>query len=269
MFITIVFLILPLFNEEDTINVFGANYNLKNFIGFAQTVWGVIIVEIVLFWKSFKGKILLYIRTQTPFLRKKFMRFSFAYLYRIKIGDEYVLTKNNNIADMYQPVGGVYERYKDSDELFNKLEILTDDCLRMTEKNEMDLRGKLRRKNLIRLLDWFDSCKQREVSPWREFNEEMIKTEILEARNFPYLDYKFIKQVRVKFKFSEPHNCTEYKIFDIYEPIYKEAQKIEISELKDSELIKRVKRNLIEKLGHDSETGKTNFRIGEQTKFIL
>ena len=37
------------------------------------------------------------------------VRISFAYLFRIKIGNQYLLVKNERGTDKYQPVGGVYK----------------------------------------------------------------------------------------------------------------------------------------------------------------
>ena len=41
------------------------------------------------------------------------IRISFAYLYRIKIGDKYLLVKNERGTGKYQPVGGVYKFEED------------------------------------------------------------------------------------------------------------------------------------------------------------
>lgn len=37
------------------------------------------------------------------------IRISFAYLYRIKVGDKYMLVQNSRNTKKYQPVGGVYK----------------------------------------------------------------------------------------------------------------------------------------------------------------
>lgn len=56
------------------------------------------------------------------------IRISFAYLFRIKIGNKYLLILNGRNTGKYQPVGGVYKIYpKEKTELKNRFHVVDDD----------------------------------------------------------------------------------------------------------------------------------------------
>jgi hypothetical protein len=49
-------------------------------------------------------------------------------------------------------------------------------------------------KNAIKFLDWFNSRKEREISHWREFYEELVdgKAKLLDPKIFPYVNYNYV-----------------------------------------------------------------------------
>ena len=49
--------------------------------------------------------------------------------------------------------------------------------------------------NVIEFLEWYNSKEDREISPWREFCEELISTDILHWKYFRFIDYKFKHKV--------------------------------------------------------------------------
>ena len=60
-------------------------------------------------------------------------------------------------------------------------------------------------KNAVKFLEWFNTGKDREISHWREFYEELLggkEKQILSHKNFPYVNYKFIKSVMTPLKKS-------------------------------------------------------------------
>jgi len=203
--------------------------------------------------------------------RSKNIRFSISYLYKIKIGSKYFLIKSNRIENLFQPVGGVYKRLPESIKKFNKLKILDDNCLSIDEKSEFDLRLRVPGKNVNNFLKWYDSEEDREVSHWREFCEELIRTGILNPEQFPHFQYRKIRQEKVRLKWSDFHQSYEYKIFDILEPIFNEAQTEVFRKLvnSDNENFRWVEESIIKSLGHDNNSKKSNFRIGDQTKYII
>ena len=129
---------------------------------------------------------------ETRFLyRKKEIRLSLAYVYRIKINGKYLLIKSRT-RDYYQPIGGVYKTLPNSKIIFDHLEVRSDRLIETSHGiAKGDLRVYVKGINVIEFLEWFDSKKDRETSPWREFCEELITTNYLPWNEFRFIDYEF------------------------------------------------------------------------------
>lgn len=130
-------------------------------------------------------QIKLFIQTKTKY-RNTQIRLSIAYLYQIETLGKYLLVKGLRIPNQYQPVGGVYKRLRESYYELRNLMVTDDNNIPIDDKSHKDLRIKLPGCNVMKFLSWFDSQLGREVSPHREFHEELIKTGILDLKNFPY-----------------------------------------------------------------------------------
>lgn len=151
--------------------------------------------EIMKNWR----RLWLFLITKTWY-RNTSIRLSISYLYRIKINDKYLLVKSNHDGN-WQPVGGVYKTLPGSEKIFEELNVQPDRVFQ-TEKGiaKCDLRVHVNGKNVIPFLRWFDSGEDRELSPWREFCEELITTtNILKADNFRYINYKY-KEMECEFQ---------------------------------------------------------------------
>lgn len=224
-----------------------------------------------------KGMIMLYLKTYFGKYRKKKIRFSMSYLFRIKIPqtNAYLLVYNRRIENQLQPVGGVYQRYGD-DKLFeswgyepdnNRNGIGTDSV------SSSDLRFRVLGKNVVKVIRWFEEGKEREISAHREFTEELIDTGILEKELFNKIKYRHIGRISKNLKWSEHHSCFEVMIYDIMEFLPDDKQQkslIELYENKDhlnnNYLI--VESEDIEQLRVISDK-KQIARIGAHTKFII
>ena len=64
------------------------------------------------------------------------IRFSIAYLYRIKIDDQYLLIKGNRI-EQFQPIGGVYKYYESFLSLKELYEVKSDNPQNFCEGNDL------------------------------------------------------------------------------------------------------------------------------------
>lgn len=106
------------------------------------------------------------------FTKESEIRLSFSYLIRIKFEDKYLLVKGKY--GKYQPVGGVYH-YNDRF-LENNFDFKLDEY--HADKN--DIRGCIKLKKLDEFIIWFNTCKNREIAPIREFKEELISTNIIQ-----------------------------------------------------------------------------------------
>lgn len=258
VFMSILSLIVLMFLKEET---------MKNI---SYGILGTAVFNIANLFLENKQDMWINLQSKTVY-RNKNIRFSISYLYRIKIGSKYFLIKSNRIENLFQPVGGVYKRLPESIKIFSKLKILDDNCLAIDDKSEFDLRVRVPGKNVINFLKWFYSEEDREVSHWREFCEELIRKDILNPDQFPHFQYRKIRQEKVKLKWSDFHQSYEYKIFDVLEPIFNKEQKEAFRDLMDSknDNFKWVEESLINSLGHDSNKKGSNFRIGDQTKYII
>lgn len=227
-------------------------------------------------WNN-RNKLSLIRKTLFGSYRNKQIRFSLAYLFRIKIPEtnKYLLVLNRRIENQLQPVGGVYKRYGD-DKLFEKWNYVPDNKkngLSVDKDSEDDLRFRVDGKNTLKVIKWFEEGKEREVSGEREFNEELISTNILDRDNFKQIKYKHIKRVSKNLEWSDFHSCYEILIHDIFELIPTETQKTELIKLNQSEVdltngYAVVDCDDIEQL-RLIKNEKQIARIGEHTKFTI
>lgn len=196
----------------------------------------------------------------------KDIRFSISYLYKIKIDDKYLLIRGNKI-EQFQPVGGVYKVYNSFSSIERELNIVFDNKRGFYEKN--DLRFLTKGKNVSEVLKWFDSRKNREVSAYREFYEELISPKILPIEVLSGMKIEFLKQIKPKMNYSTHFKKEEVLLFDIYE-VYLEdkyVNKIRQYAQGGNNLIKLVDREDIEKECIDIEG--RSFKIGAHSKYII
>jgi hypothetical protein len=219
-------------------------------------------------WKRF----LLIVRCKYLSLSGKYIRFSMAYQYRIKVNDKYLLVKNSNW-DFYQHVGGKYKRLPHTQHILKEFESKDDLILKTTGIKKDDLAVLIPAKNAIRFLDWFNTGENREISHWREFYEELIGgNKVLPQSVFPYVNYDFVKSIRTPLKWSTKFKCNEILQYDVLDLIPTQKQQLELEKLfnkGDSEYIKWANDELIQNLGYDCHTQKKMYEIGAHTKWVL
>jgi len=152
--------------------------------------------------------------------RNKRIRVSMSYIYRIHINDKYLLVKNSKW-DYYQPVGGVYKVLsEDVGFLKDNFDWGKDPYMKTNNEKRNDLRGTVPMPNLINFLNWFKSQKNREISHWREFYEELIKTGILNINDFPHFEYRYVGTLLTPIKKSEKwKDCMEILSYDVFDLI--------------------------------------------------
>ena len=196
----------------------------------------------------------------------KDIRFSIAYLYKIKIDNKYLLIKGSKIEQL-QPVGGVYKACSSFVTVERNLDIIFENEQGFYEKK--DLRFYAKGKNIRKVLKWFDSRENREVAVYREFYEEIIKNNVLPIEVLSNIEIEFLKQIKPKMSYSKHFKKNEILLFDIYE-IHLTNEYIDmicryVKEKND--LIKLVDREDIEKECVDIR-GKS-FKIGAHSQYII
>lgn len=121
------------------------------------------------------------------------VRISFAYLFRIKIGDKYFLVPNSRTGK-YQPVGGAYKfGANEAKYLVAKFSVKDDNRIKVDETTEADYRLLVKNKNLRDFVKRFDNTVDRENIDdlSREFIEEIFNTSILKRDMFSDFSYSY------------------------------------------------------------------------------
>ncbi|HDR4725978.1 hypothetical protein ABR776_18195 [Bacillus cereus] len=206
--------------------------------------------------------------TKTKY-RNEHIRFSISYLFKIKVGSDYLLVKGNRI-NQYQPIGGVYKFYPGVTDSFKKWDIKDDDCILIDDHSKNDLRIRVPGKHVMDFLNWFENRTSREVSANREFIEELIDTDILPLQHFHKLNYQFVKQIQNPLVYEQRFGCYQILIADIYELILDEEQENQFKSLKSTSSEKYLWANeeLIKKLGVVKKEHETK-NISPTSEWIL
>ena len=209
---------------------------------------------------------------QTQFLfRNVDIRLSIAYLFTIKIDNQYLLVKSRT-RNYFQPVGGAFKTLPGSEKIFKKLKVKPDRLIE-TEHGiaKGDLRVYVKGINVIEFLEWFNSKEDRETSPWREFCEELLSTNILPGRPFRYIDYKFQGMVQSPI-ITLDHGGKGMFIFEIYDLVINDEQKPILEELLrngNTDQYIWADDYLIQRLGHDERAKNQVCEIAPHAKYAL
>lgn len=230
-----------------------------------ELVGGIILFGILQFLQNIK-QLKFYFQTQFLY-RKKEIRLSLAYLYRIKIDNKYLLVKSNH-RDYFQPVGGAYKTLPGSEKIFEKLDVKSDRLIE-TEKGiaKGDLRVFVKGINVIEFLEWYYSKEDREISPWREFCEELISTEIVPWKDFKFIDYKFKGSIKTPIITLDSVDKGLF-IFDVFDFIPNNEQLRILRTLLaqgDTDEYIWADEYLINRLGHDERQKKYIYKISKHT----
>lgn len=196
------------------------------------------------------------------------VRISFAYLYRIKIGDKYLLVKNNRGTDKYQPVGGVYKlKGHEKLELKNRYKIMDDDKISIDQSSRDDYRLRMANKYLRKFVRRFDGKIRRERidNLSREFKEELVETSIV---NWARIKYRYCGRHMTEIRFGEHFQIYELLLADVVELLPTSDQEEDLLRLmqQQSDAYYFATAEEIESLGIDTATGKLKETIADHTK---
>lgn len=186
---------------------------------------------------AWENRNLLSFYTKTKFgkYKDKYIRISLSGLYKIQIpeSNKYLLVLNRRIENQLQPVGGVYKRFGD-DSLFNKWGYKPDNSrngLDVDKLSNHDLRFMVKGKYVVEVLNWFESQKEREVDPKREFNEELLDTKILSQELFSHFNHKHVRRYSTDIQWSDSFGCYEILVYDVFELLPDDKQKMALIQL--------------------------------------
>jgi len=199
------------------------------------------------------------------------IRLSISYLFRIPVKDEngvtnFLLVKSNRINNLFQPPGGVY-KYHNKDKLVN---LKARDHQFFHEAG--DLRMFLPEKNIIPFLNNFKDESWREVGFFREYQEELIDTNILPAELFFPGEFRFIQRKSTGIRWSEHFQCNEIIFYDIVELKINEQQRAHLKGMLNTSDFNKyffASEDLIIRRGFATNQNSDPVRISEHSKQIL
>ncbi len=158
------------------------------------------------------------------------VRISFAYLYRIKIGNQYLLVKNSRGTGKYQPVGGVYKLHRNERiELKNRFHVIDDSKVPIDESSRDDYRLQMPCRYLRRFVARFDSNaanRERINDVSREFVEELAG-----IVNWKKITYRYCGRHIAELKYSNHFQCYEMLLADIVELLPTSEQRADLYSL--------------------------------------
>lgn len=196
------------------------------------------------------------------------IRISFAYLYRIKISDKYLLVKNERGTGKYQPVGGVYKlKGNEKVKLKNLFLVKDDNKVPIDESSRDDYRLRMENKYLRKFVKRFNKEAERErvEDLSREFEEELVKTGIVD---WDHITYRFCGRHMTELKFGEHFQIYELLLADVVELIPSHVQEEDLHRMmgESSDMYRFATAEEIISLGINTSTGNLVESIGDHTK---
>lgn len=172
------------------------------------------------------------------YMRKKVInkddpvRISFAYLFRIKVDDRYLLILNGRGTEKYQPVGGAYKANREEKIFLKEKYFLSeDDKIPVDKASKDDYRMFVPAGRLKAFVRRFDCTTDRErvQDLRREFCEELVHSGILD---FCEISYRYCGRHYGNIEFSRHFRCYELLLADIVELIPTPEQEKKLRTLK-------------------------------------
>lgn len=202
---------------------------------------------------------------------EEIVRISFAYLFRIKVGDKYLLVKNERGTNKYQPVGGVYQVYGDEKTKLKELfHVIDDSKIPIDKSSKNDYRMQLQNRYLRQFIARFDNEANRENvnNLGREFKEEIIEKKILD---WDHIEYRFCGRHISDLTYGNHFRCYELLLADIVEILPTEKQYNDLEKLitTQSDIYRFATAEEIKSLGINTREGILEEKIADHTQKIL
>jgi SMODS-associated NUDIX domain len=217
------------------------------------------------------GHVRLWFQTRV-YHRDDEVRLSIAYLFRIRVKGKYLLVKNRK-GNYYQLVGGAYKAFPTAQRIFDRYLVKPDKRFE-TEHGiaKNDLRFRVPGRHVLAMLAWFRSQKDREISQWREFCEELLTPGLLPQPPFRYIDYTYAGSLQTPLQQAKKLPCQEILLYEIFDLIPNDEQRLILEQLLDegdTADLKWADETLINHLGFDERTKEVVYEIGPHTKWAL
>lgn len=199
------------------------------------------------------------------------VRISFAYLYRIKIGNKYLLVPNARGTEKYQPVGGVYKlRGNEKNDLKNLYHVMDDDKILIDESSRNEYRLRLENQYLRKFVKRFDEGASREQIDdlSREFREEMIEKGLV---NWNQITYRVCGRHITELEYGKHFQIYELLLADVVELILTPDQEKDLKLLMQNQSDKYIfaTSEEIKALGINTNVGKLSETIADHSIKII
>lgn len=146
------------------------------------------------------------------------IRIAFSAIIRMRIKGQYILVRNLHRPETFCPFGGVYKYYEDALPFLDRIDF-HQHIVDAGKDMDNDMRGFLPRKNLTKLIDWYNKKIERES--YGECLSRELREEIVEAGiniSFPdKMKFRFVRDIIEKPKYNELINCYQFRIFEVYD----------------------------------------------------
>jgi len=154
------------------------------------------------------------------------IRVSFSALFRILDGGHYVLVRNLHRPELFGPFGGVFKFYEGGRSRLDEL-LFRPQEVGYTDDMRNDLRGFLPRKNLSKMLKWFDQHCDRESAAEclsRELREELKEIRLSNLHPPRHLEVKKVRRIEEGPEEVPARSYTQFRIFDVYDISFQDAE---------------------------------------------
>ncbi|MFD4508039.1 hypothetical protein [Streptomyces sp. NPDC058457] len=163
--------------------------------------------------------------------RNRSIRVSTSYLFKIYIDGKYLLIRGSRYRNQFQPVGGVHKVSPQGNATLSAMGVTDDDLIPLDSVSYRDLRVRVPGKKIFQFFQWFDSRQGREDSPWREFQEELLATDILPQADFPHIMHNYLRREVDSVRYSEWAEALEILVADVYELVPNQKQEDALRQL--------------------------------------
>lgn len=199
------------------------------------------------------------------------IRFSISALLRIEADGKFLLTKGNRI-EQFQPVGGVLKAFITAHAKLGNLGVKADSKIPIDQDSRDDLRVFVPRRSIEEFVRWYLEGRGRETSPWREFNEELVETGVLNAENFRAPSFDYIERRVEGIRWTPHFQCYEVLIAEVFAlvPTLKQIEELRaLHDRNDTPSVMWASPALIRARGYDAASQQELTRISDHSSWIL
>ncbi|MFD7506046.1 hypothetical protein [Streptomyces sp. NPDC059850] len=163
--------------------------------------------------------------------RNRPIRVSTSYLFKIYLDGKYLLVRGSRYPNQFQPVGGVHKVTPQGNAVLSSMGVTDDNLVPLDAISYGDLRVRVPGKAIFSFFRWFDTRSGREDAPWREFQEELLATNLLPQDKFPHIMHNYLRREVDAIRYSEWADSLEILVRDIYELVPNRDQESALRQL--------------------------------------